>query len=65
MQYAQKDAGCVKMGKDGDVGVYRSGAQELTIDAGKSVKINTETLKIGGKTLQEIVDAAVQAALKK
>lgn len=53
------------MGKDGDVGVYRSGAQELTIDAGKSVNINTETLKIGGKTLQEIVDAAVQAALQK
>jgi len=58
-----KDAGCVKMGKGGDVGVYRTGAQEVTIDAKKGVNINTNSLKIGGKTLQQIVDAAVKAAL--
>ena len=60
-----KDAGCVKMGKGGDVGLYRTGAQEVTIDAKKGVNINTDNLKIGGKTIQEIVDAAVQAALQK
>ena len=53
------------MGKGGDVGVYRTGAQEVTIDAKKGVNINTDNLKIGGKTIQEIVDAAVQAALQK
>lgn len=63
LQHAQKDASCIKLGETSDTGIYRTGAKELTIDAKNGVNINSDNLKIGGKTLKEIIDAAVKAAL--